>query len=179
MGAFIKSKRLRLRRFTPEDVDNLLDLDSDPDVRRYVDMPTAPTLEDAQQTLARFLAWYDKPEPYEYWVLDEKDGGAFVGWFHFRPHRPNPQELELGYRLKQAYWGRGYATEMSRALLHWGFVELGLPRIVATTLYANAASRRVMEKIGLKLEAEYLHDARLPAVKYGLNRDEYLRQNTP
>ena len=175
MTVYLETERLRLRRFTLEDMDNLLELDSDSEVRRYLDMPVAPAREDAQQTLTRFRAWYDKPEPYGFWALEEKASGDFIGWFHFRPHRPNPEELELGYRLKKAVWGQGYATEMSRALLHWGFVELQLLRIVATTLQANAASRRVMEKIGLKLEADYLHDNRLPAVKYGLDRADYLQ----
>ena len=177
---FLETERLRLRRFTPEDVDNLLDLDSDAEVRRHLDMPAPPTRENAQQTLNRFLAWYDRPEPYGYWVLEEKNeakpGGVFAGWFHFRPHRPVPQELELGYRLKQAYWGRGYATEMSRRLLQWGFEELKLERIVATTLQQNMASRRVMEKIGMTPESEYVYDDRLPAVKYGIHRADYMRQ---
>ena len=172
---FLESERLRLRRFTPLDVDNLLDLDSDPLVRRYLDIPAAPTRDDTQQTLGRFMAWYDRPEPYGFWALEERASGAFVGWFHFRPHRPNPPDLELGYRLKQAYWGRGCATEMSRRLLEWGFEDLGLERIVATTLQANTASRRVMEKIGMTPESEYLYDDRLPAIKYGLARADYLR----
>ncbi len=174
---FLQSERLRLRRFTPDDADNLHDLDSDAQVHRFLDMPDAPTHDQARQTLGRFLAWYDKPEPYGYWALEERASGAFIGWFHFRPHRPDPKELELGYRLKQAYWGQGYATEMSRRLLQWGFVELKLPRIVATTLQANTASRRVMAKLGMTPEVEYLHDGRLPAVKYGIARADWLRHD--
>lgn len=170
MQTYLETERLRLRQFTPDDGDNLVELDSDPLVRRFLDMPDAPTFEDAQQTLARFRDWYARGEMYGYWALEEKASGAFIGWFHFRPFRPKPEEIELGYRLKQAYWNRGYATEMSRALLRKGFEEANLPRIVAITLADNLASQRVMQKIGMTLEERYLYDDRLPAVKFGINR---------
>ena len=170
MKIYLETERLRLRQFTPHDVDNLVVLDSDPLVRRFLDMPDAPTVEGAQQTLARFREWYTRGDLYGYWALEEKATGAFIGWFHFRPFRPKPEEIEVGYRLKQAYWNRGYATEMSRALLRKGFEEANLPRIVAVTLAANLASQRVMQKIGMTLEERYLHDGRLPAVKFGINR---------
>ena len=170
MTTYLETERLRLRQFTPDDVDNLVELDSDPLVRRFLDMPDAPTYEDAQQTLARFMDWYTRGDMYGYWAAEEKETGAFIGWFHFRPHRPKPEEIEVGYRLKQAYWNRGYATEMSQALLRKGFEEANLPRIVAITLADNLASQRVMQKIGMTLEERYLYDARLPAVKFGINR---------
>jgi RimJ/RimL family protein N-acetyltransferase len=74
-----------------------------------------------------------------------------VGWFHFRPAKGAPaEEIELGYRLRKSAWGKGYATEGSRALIQKGFAELGVQRVVASTMVVNVASRRVMEKAGLK-----------------------------
>jgi RimJ/RimL family protein N-acetyltransferase len=70
--------------------------------------------------------------------------GDFFGWFHFRPG-PG-QSADLGYRLRQAAWNLGYATEGSRALIHKGFADLGVRRVFAHAMAANAASRRVMEK---------------------------------
>ena len=61
----------------------------------------------------------------------------------------DPDEVELGYRLRRSAWGKGYATEGSRALIHKGFTELGVRRVVARTMAVNTASRRVMEKAGL------------------------------
>ena len=74
------------------------------------------------------------------------------GSAHFRPREDaGPGEVELGYRLRKSAWGKGYATEGSRALINRGFTEFGVQRVVAETMAVNMASRRVMEKAGLKL----------------------------
>jgi RimJ/RimL family protein N-acetyltransferase len=78
--------------------------------------------------------------------------GAFLGWIGFDPAedgRPD-DEVELGYRLRRAAWGKGYATEGSRALIGKAFDELGVRRVFAQTMAVNLASRRVMEKSGLR-----------------------------
>jgi RimJ/RimL family protein N-acetyltransferase len=101
-----------------------------------------------------------------------------MGWFHFRPAYDDPQNcrtIELGYRLKPAFWGQGFATEGSKALIERGFQELGVDEVVATTMKNNIASRRVMEKAGLRFVEEFV-DARFPGtteldVRYALRRD--------
>jgi RimJ/RimL family protein N-acetyltransferase len=73
-----------------------------------------------------------------------------VGWFEFYPWKDaGPEEVELGYRVRRSAWGKGFATEGSRALIRKGFTELGVRRVVAETMAVNTASRRVMEKSGL------------------------------
>src|SRR5947209_20105481 len=67
----------------------------------------------------------------------------------------DPNDVALGYRLRRAVWGQGYATEGARALIRKGFTELGVQRVFATTYQDNLASRRVMEKAGLKLVRTY------------------------
>ena len=91
-----------------------------------------------------------------------------------------PAVVELGYRLRRSAWGKGYATEGSRALIQMGFAELGARRVFATTIVVNVASRRVMEKAGLrfvrtfhqpwpdKIEGEEEGD-----VEYALLREEW------
>ena len=82
----------------------------------------------------------------------EKTTGEFLGWFHFRPRQDaDPGEVELGYRLRRSAWSKEYATEGSRALICKGFTEFGVHRVVAEAMAVNMASRRVMEKSGLKL----------------------------
>jgi RimJ/RimL family protein N-acetyltransferase len=171
MNVHLETDRLILRRFTPDDADNLLELDGDPEVRRYLLMPEPPTRADAARTLARFLAWYERPGGFGYWAAVEKATGAFLGWFQFHPSRDNPHEVSLGYRLKRSAWGRGYATEGARALIRKGFEEQEVQRVVAAALAANAASRRVMEKAGLTLVKTFLYEGQ-EAVEYGQDRDQ-------
>src|SRR4029450_3018730 len=73
-------------------------------------------------------------------------------WFHLRPPEgAGPDEPELGYRLRRSAWGKGYATQGSRALIRAAFTELGARRVYAETMVVNRGSRRVMEKAGLRL----------------------------
>jgi RimJ/RimL family protein N-acetyltransferase len=153
MQVFLETDRLVLRRFTVADADNLVDLDADPDVMRYITGGIPTSREEIQnEVLPAFLAYYQRYEGYGFWAAIEKATEEFLGWFHFRP-RPDapPGEVELGYRLRKSAWGNGYATEGSCALIRKGFTESGVQRVTAETMAVNQASRRVMEKAGLKL----------------------------
>jgi RimJ/RimL family protein N-acetyltransferase len=152
MKIFLETDRLLLRRLTEDDVDNLVELDSDPEVMRFINggRPT-PRREVETDLLPAFLGYYERFAGYGFWAAVEKSTGQFVGWFHFRPAKAAPPgEVELGYRLRKAAWGKGYATEGSRALIEKGFSALGVKRVVASTMVVNVASRRVLEKAGLK-----------------------------
>jgi RimJ/RimL family protein N-acetyltransferase len=114
--------------------------------------PTAPEIvreRDLPSVVAGYEKWGGK---FGLFAAYEKDSGAFVGWFSLRPERGGPlDEVELGYRLRQAAWGKGYATEGSRALLHKAFTELSVCLVWAETMSVNHGSRGVMEKVGMKL----------------------------
>jgi len=149
---FLETERLVLRRFTEADADVLSDLDGDPEVMRFIN-GGKPTPRDVirNETLPRFLNAYARFVGFGVWAAIEKSTGEFVGWFEFYPWKDvGPDEVELGYRLRRFAWGKGYATEGSRALIRKGFTELGVWRVVAETMVVNTASRRVMEKAGLR-----------------------------
>ncbi|HEU5385203.1 MAG TPA: GNAT family N-acetyltransferase [Streptosporangiaceae bacterium] len=153
MQVFLETERLVLRRFTMADADDLVNLDADPEVMRYV-TGGVPTSRDEIETevLPAFLDYYQRYAGFGFWAAVEKATGEFLGWFHFRPGPDTvPGEVELGYRLRKSAWGKGYATEGSRALIDKGFTEFGVQRVVAEAMVINMASRRVMEKAGLKL----------------------------
>src|SRR5215208_5183935 len=149
---FLETKRLILRRFTEDDVDNLVELDSDPEVMHHINGGRPTTREEIENDfLPAFLGYYERFAGYGFWAAVEKSTGQFVGWFHFRPpDADRPDDVELGYRLRRSAWGKGYATEGSRALSDKGFAELGVERVFASTMVVNVASRRVMEKAGLR-----------------------------
>jgi RimJ/RimL family protein N-acetyltransferase len=157
MQILLETERLILRQFTEDDVENLVEVDSDPEVMRYLN-GGAPTPREAveQSILPRLLSYYERYEGFGVWAAIEKSSGAFIGWFSFRPHdESHPDEVELGYRLRRVAWGQGYATEGARALIRKGFSELGVQHVTANTYEHNSASRRVMEKVGMTLVRRY------------------------
>lgn len=152
----LETQRLVLRRFTLDDAAALVALDSDPQVRRYVGTGPPPTLAFYRdEKLPAWIAHYAN-SPYGYWAAHEKPALDFVGWFHLRPHAEDEGIYDLGYRLMRSAWGRGLATEGSRALIDKGFGQWGAQRITAHCLVENQASSRVMEKCGLRFSHAFV-----------------------
>ena len=185
MQIFLETERLVLRQFTGEDVDILVELDGDPDVMHFITggRPT-PRDEIEGDVLPAFLDYYARFAGYGFWAAIEKSSGRFVGWFHVRPAKDAPpNEVELGYRLHKAAWGKGYATEGSRALIDKGFAEHGVERVVASTMVVHLASRRVLEKAGLRFVRtfhqpwpDYIEGEEEGDVEYALLRSEWEEQ---
>jgi RimJ/RimL family protein N-acetyltransferase len=181
VDAFIETHRLVLRRFTPDDLDLLVELDSDPAVKRYIDNGAPVDRNELAEMLEWWLGWYERSERYGFWAAVEKSTGRFVGWFHLRPGEgAGPEEPELGYRLRRDVWGRGYATEVSTALIDKAFAEFGVDRVYASTMAVNSASRRVMEKTGMHLVRTFHADwpVRIPGdeegdVEYAIDRIQW------
>ena len=171
MEVFARTDRLILRQFTPDDADLLVELDSDPDVMFFINGGTpTPRHEVGDDILPAFLRYYQRWPGYGFWALIERETGEFLGWVHFRPEPGSPDdEPELGYRLRRAAWGRGYAAEASRAVIDRGFAEFGVRRVVANTMAVNTASRRVMEKAGLRYVRTFHADwpVRIPGDEHG------------
>src|ERR1700680_1778313 len=157
MQVFLETERMVLRRFTAADVDHLVDLDSDPEVMRFL-TGGIPTPREVTQNdiLPSFLRSYEPFSGFGVFAAIEKGSGEFLGWFAFRPKdAARPNDVALGYRLRRAVWGQGYATEGVRALIRKGFNELGVQRVISPAYQDNLASRRVMEKGGLMLVRTY------------------------
>lgn len=149
---FLTTDRLVLRRFTQADADDLLALDSDPLVRRFVEDGEPVTRQAALEMIDHWLGYHERSDLFGFWAAIERSTGRFVGWFHFRPGPDHgDDEPELGYRLISDVWGRGYATEGSIALVDHGFGTGRIRRVLAETMAVNTGSRRVMEKVGMRL----------------------------
>ena len=185
MHVFLETERMILRRVTMEDVDLIVELDSDPAVMRFITGGRATPREEIEQDyLPWWLGYYDRYAGYGFWLAIEKETGEFLGWFHFRPQEEDPPDQpELGYRLRQAAWGKGYGTEGSRALIDKGFRELGVRRVTANTMVVNTASRRVMEKCGMRLIRTYfaewpeaIEGSEQGDVEYAITREEWEHQ---
>ena len=181
-AVFLETERLVLRRFTADDVDLLVALDADPAVTFFITGGTpTPREEVVDEVLPAFLGYYERFPGYGFWAVEERATGDFLGWVHYRPLPGAPSdEPELGYRLVRAAWGQGYATEASRAVVDHGFRALGVRRVVANAMAVNGASRRVMEKLGMRLVRTSHADwpVHIPGdeegdVEYALTREEW------
>ena len=178
---YLETERMSLRELRLSDEDLILELDSDPEVMRYLTDGEASTREHVRGALMRTQDLYQKHGGrFGFWGAIEKETGNFMGWFHFRPSKKDPdnvKRIELGYRLKKAYWGKGFATEGSRALVLKGFTDLGVDEIFATTMAKNLASQKVMEKVGLSFSKNYVEDlfpgSDQSAVEYLLSKAQW------
>ena len=90
---------------------------------------------------------------YSFWPVIERESGLLVGEAGLFPLMPGGADIALGYAFGREYWGRGYATEASRSVLEEAFGPLGLDHVVAITREANAGSRKVLKKLGFRLDS--------------------------
>lgn len=168
--------RLRATCFRPTDLAILCELHHDPRV-----MATLGGVRSDEQT-AQFLR--EKIEHWErygfgYWIFREKATDSFVGRGGLQHVKVGGnEEIEVGYTVTAAHWGKGYATEMARAMVDLGFQELGLREIVCFTLTTNRASERVMQKVGFHFEREVVHEG-APHVLYRLRCTEHGTSEQP
>ena len=184
MELFLETERLLLRQVTDDDVDELFALDNDPEVMRYLNGGKPVGRAEIVAQVQRMKGFYERYPAYGYWPAVEKATGTFLGWFLLRPKESDePGHVELGYRLRRSAWGRGYATEGSRALLRKAFTELDVQRVYAHTMVINKGSRRVMEKAGLHYVRTFEGDFPEPIqgsekgeVEYALTRPTWQTQ---
>ena len=161
---------VRLRRFHSTDVENLVELDSDPEVRRYLfcEPPTRHTVQN--DILPAVIASYEVFPGFGRWAAELAESGRFIGWFCLSVSTKS--ELgrpELGYRLRREHWGQHLASMVSIQLVEWAFAVLGAETVRAETMAVNVASRRVLTNAGLHhIRTFHVHfDDRLPGTEAG------------
>ena len=137
-----------------DDLDVLVALDADPAVMRYVSGGQATPRDVVEHWVLPRARTQENTGRGGLWIATERRGGRFLGWAALRTPRHSPRpEIELSYRLARSAWGNGFATEAAAALVILAFDDLGTGRLFASTTAANIRSRRVMEKIGMRLVA--------------------------
>ena len=153
-GAFywLTTARLALRRVTPDDLDWLAALYSDPDVMRYLGGVKDRTK--AEEILnTRILQYYDEHPGFGVWMTVERATGTRLGC-HLLNHIRGESIVQVGFTLAKSAWGKGFGTEMAAAVLRYGFVDMRVPRIAGMASLQNHASQRVLLKIGLERRGE-------------------------
>ncbi len=143
----------------------MLDLDSDPEVMLYINHGKTTTPDEMENFyIPRMLGYTDPGKGWGLWKAFRKSDDEFAGWFLLRPMTDTPGRVEIGWRFKRKFWGKGYATEGARLFREHAFHQDGILKLAAIAMPENHASRRIMEKIGMSYIKTYLHkDPQFPA----------------
>jgi RimJ/RimL family protein N-acetyltransferase len=164
MKIFIETERLILRAFVLEDVDGLFELDSDPEVQRYLGNKPITEKEQALKTIKYVQQQYVE-NGIGRWALIEKSTNSFIGWSGLKlvkePVNQHVNFYDIGYRLLQKYWGQGFASESAFASLAYGFNELNLNEIYAAANVENIGSNTILRKIGMQFVETFYYEAAL------------------
>ncbi len=151
MLPLLETTRLRLRHPRSTDIENIYALGRNPNVMRYISKGKPQTRKEAEADLDRRIRISEEQgdKGQGFWFAEEKATGEFVGWFVLN-NLDKSEEIEIGYRLLEEKWNKGYATEGSQRLLKYAFQKLKLPEVVAVALEENIGSTMVMKKIGMQ-----------------------------
>jgi ribosomal-protein-alanine N-acetyltransferase len=150
-----ETERLIVRRYSQADKDNFFSLSGDEDVMRYI--RAVQTREESEKFLKENIEFYSMYPQMGRWGVEEKLTAKFIGSFAII-FIPGSEKIQLGYSLKKVEWGKGYATELTKAGLKYVFEVMKLPLIYAVTEKANEPSQHVLLKAGFTEESRYTED---------------------
>jgi len=168
----LETERLLIRKFTPADLAALIEMRCTPEVNIYLGGTQSQNPEAITKRMRFYTESYEK-YGFAMSAMIWKETGEFFGWSGLQPLEDSG-EIEVGYGMKQAFWGRGIGFECAAAWLKYGFETAGLERIVAVASPENTASWRIMEKCGMKFEGRKFHYG-AELVFYAISKDEYFK----
>lgn len=168
----METNRLLHRKFTPADLDRLIEMRSDPEVLKYLGGQKMQNPEALEKRLRFYISCYEKRLGMH--AIIWKATGEMIGWSGLQPLEDSA-EIEVAYGMIRRFWGQGIGLETARGWLEYGFGELGLARIVAVAVPENTGSWRIMEKLGMHYEKTAAHYS-MECVFYAISKDEFLRK---
>ncbi|MCE3280574.1 MAG: GCN5-related N-acetyltransferase [Bacteroidetes bacterium] len=163
MTRILSTERLYFREFTLKDIELLIDLNSDPEVTKYVGEGAIEKTEAVRLLNEVIIPQYSNKMGR--WAVYLRSNNEFIGWCGIK-HLPSLNEYDLGYRFFKKHWGKGYATEASKAVVEYGRNILKLKEIVGRASVDNHNSIKVLEKAGLKfIEEGFEHGEKIKKFK--------------
>lgn len=165
-----ETERLLIRHFTSDDLNDFAELCADPEVLRYVGDGTTLTRDEVAHWINVCRMKY-ATRGYGTSAVFEKASGDFVGYCGV-VRAPDRDFDELIYVFYKRAWGKGYATEVSQAMLVYVFARSSLPEIYATIDADNLPSQRITEKLGMRFEKEIVEEDRVKVLYYVIKRGE-------
>lgn len=170
MQMILETQRLILRKMELSDAPFFFELNSDPDVVKYTGDGGFKNLKESEEIIKYVHSQYEK-NGYGRLVVIEKESGELLGWCGLKYHN-DEGIVDLGYRFMKKHWGKGYASESSKACLDYGFNVLQLDRIIGRAMKENTASINVLKKMGMTFYKEEFcegHDG----MTYELKKENY------
>lgn len=147
----IVTDRLFIRELRLSDLKNFSSLENNELVRKYIPNLSKSTIYECKDILKKHINKYHYGNGLNTWALESRDLNEFIGITGYR-YLEDIKEVEIGIRLLPDYWKLGYATEVGKALIRYGFSELGLRKIIAMALPQNENSIKSLENIGLDFD---------------------------
>ncbi len=169
----LEMTRLLIRKFTFDDLDELIKLRSDPKVNKYLGGTRLQNPEAIEKRMHFYIDCYEK-YGFGMSAMVWKETREMCGWSGLQPLEETG-EIEVGYGMAQKFWGKGIGYECASAWLIYGFEKANLERIVAVASPANTGSWRIMEKCGMSCEKTEQHYGET-CVFYAIERDEFLKR---
>lgn len=179
----IETQRLLIREIRKEDKYGLFEMDSDPEVHRYLGKKPISTLEDAEKAI-KFIQRQYHEHGIGRWAVIEKKSGNFIGWTGLKYRTDGGVTInhlnyyDLGYRFIRKYWGRGYAQETVAPSLAYGFNQLHLREIFAMAEIENAGSNAILKKAGFRCIKTMEFEGELNNLCV-LSKEEWLKFHSP
>ena len=172
---YIETEKWIIRDIVPKDLDGIFELDSDPMVHKYLGKKPIKSKEEASAIIDDIRKQYEKNGIGRSAIINKSDGD-FVGWTGLKYEqnvRKDFSYYDLGYRLRQKYWGKGIASQTASIMLRYGFTTLKLKEISAGAHVENIASNRILQKIGMNYKETFLFDG-AEHHWYSITRSEWL-----
>jgi [ribosomal protein S5]-alanine N-acetyltransferase len=175
----LETERLRLRKVTKKDVRDMFEYASNEKVSRYVNWEKHRKLQDTKEFVSFVLKQYSN-QSISPWAMEIKALKKCIGTIDFVTWNPTHRIAEIGYAISEEYWNKGFVTEAAEKVIAFGFEEMDLVRIQARCFVENAASEKVMKKIGMSYEgtirkAMFIKGAHQDLKLYSILREEYTR----
>lgn len=172
----IETSRLVLRPFTEGDVDSFHDILCEPGMLRYFPRTEPPPRDQVEAWVDKVLSHWEE-RGYGLWAVEPKSQRVLVGRCGLQ-YLPDTDEIEADGLLSTPFWNKGYATEAADAALGYGFNNPELVSVVGIVHPDNAASRRVLEKIGMRFTERKPYFG-MDCLRYAIDRERYLKTHDP
>ena len=166
----LETSRLRMRLFSPADLDRMCEITRDPEVTRYIGYGHPLSRDETRENLDKIMNGFRR-RGYGRWALERRDTGALIGYCGLSSGNPEVG-IELAYMLAREEWGQGLVHEAGRASLRYGFEALGVDSIAGLTFHENTRSRAVLERLGMRFVRD-AHYYDFSCVHYAIARADW------